>query len=74
MRIENGGFLSIEQVQNKYLGQTEKIRGGAGVQNSEFGKILSQIEENREGVCNLIADKNVNVSEEDIVWLLKKYL
>ena len=56
MRIDNtSGFLSIEQVQNQYLGQGEKIRGGAGVQNASFGKILSQIEESREGAPSLLS-------------------
>lgn len=73
MRIENtNGFLSIEQVQNQYLGQSEKIRGGAGVQNSDFGKILSQLEENREGVkfskhaSNRLSDRNIELTQDQM--------
>ena len=73
MRIENtSGFLSIEQVQNQYLGQGEKIRGGAGVQNSDFGKILSQLENNREGVkfskhaSNRLSDRNIELTQDQM--------
>ena len=72
MRIDNSGFLSIEQVQNQYFGQSEKIRGGAGVQNSDFGKILSQIEENREGVrfskhaSNRLSDRNIELTQDQM--------
>lgn len=73
VRIENtNGFLSIEQVQNQYLGQSEKIRGGAGVQNSDFGKILSQLEENREGVkfskhaSNRLSDRNIELTQDQM--------
>ncbi|SDB39470.1 MULTISPECIES: TIGR02530 family flagellar biosynthesis protein [unclassified Butyrivibrio] len=73
MRIDNtSGFLSIEQVQNQYFGQGEKIRGGAGVQNSDFGKILSQIEESREGVrfskhaSNRLSDRNIELTQDQM--------
>ena len=73
MRIDNtSGFLSIEQVQNQYFCQGEKIRGGAGVQNSDFGKILSQIEESREGVrfskhaSNRLSDRNIELTQDQM--------
>lgn len=73
MRIDNtSGFLSIEQIQNQYFGQGEKIRGGAGVQNSDFGKILSQIEESREGVrfskhaSNRLSDRNIELTQDQM--------
>ena len=73
MRIDNtSGFLSIEQVQNQYLGQNEKIRGGAGVRNSDFGQILSQIEKNNEGVkfskhaSNRLNDRNIELTQDQM--------
>lgn len=35
---------------------------------------IKRDEDKGEGVCNLVADKNVHINEEDIVWLLKRYL
>ena len=73
MRIENNGqFLSIEQVQSKYLGQSERPVSTTGLQNSEFGKILSQIEEQREGVkfskhaSNRLSDRNIQLTQDQM--------
>ncbi|WP_026660383.1 TIGR02530 family flagellar biosynthesis protein [Butyrivibrio sp. AC2005] len=72
MRIDNNGFLSIEQVQNQYLGQNEKIREKVGVQNSDFGKILSQIENKNEGVkfskhaSNRLSDRNIELTQDQM--------
>ncbi len=73
MRIENNGqFLSIEQVQSKYLGQSERPVSSAGLQNSEFGKILSQIEEQRDGVkfskhaSNRLSDRNIQLTQDQM--------
>ncbi|MCR5656025.1 MAG: flagellar protein [Butyrivibrio sp.] len=73
MRIENNGqFLSIEQVQSKYLGQSERPVNSAGLQNSEFGKILSQIEEQRDGVkfskhaSNRLSDRNIQLTQDQM--------
>ena len=72
MRIDNSGFLSIEQVQNQYLGQNEKIRGTEQVQKSDFSKILSQIEEKNEGVkfskhaSNRLSDRNIELTQDQM--------
>ncbi len=73
MTIDKSGFLSIEQVQGKYLGQTEKVRGGnTNIQNSDFGKILSQIENNQAGVkfskhaSNRLSDRNIELTKDQM--------
>ncbi len=68
----NTGFLSIEQVQNQYLGKTEKSRGTVGIQNSDFGKLLSQIENKEEGVkfskhaSNRLNDRNIELTTDQM--------
>ncbi len=68
----NTGFLSIEQVQNQYLGKTEKGRGTVGIQNSDFSKILSQIENKEEGVkfskhaSNRLNDRNIELTTDQM--------
>ncbi|WP_026524295.1 MULTISPECIES: TIGR02530 family flagellar biosynthesis protein [unclassified Butyrivibrio] len=69
----NSGFLSIEQVQNQYpINKTEKGRGTVGVQNSDFGKILSQIENSRDGVkfskhaSNRLNDRNIELTTDQM--------
>ena len=72
MRIDNSGFLSIEQVQNQYLGQSEKIKSGSNIQNSDFSKILSQIEQNKECVkfskhaSNRLSDRNIELTQDQM--------
>ena len=74
MRIDNNGFLSIEQVQNQYLGQNEKIRSGVEKtgQKSDFSKILSQIEDSSEGVkfskhaSNRLSDRNIELTQDQM--------
>ncbi len=68
----NSGFLSIEQVQNKYLGKTEAGKGTVGIQNPSFGQILSQIENSREGVkfskhaSNRLSDRNIELTDDQM--------
>ncbi|WP_035767131.1 TIGR02530 family flagellar biosynthesis protein [Butyrivibrio sp. NC2002] len=74
MRIENNGqFLSIEQVQSQlYPKGTERQAATPGLQKSEFGKILSQIEESREGVrfskhaSNRLNDRNIELTDKQL--------
>ena len=70
----NSGFLSIEQVQNQYLGKTEAGKGTVGIQNASFGKILSQIENSRQedGVkfskhaSNRLSDRNISLTDDQM--------
>ena len=68
----NSGFLSIEQVQNQYLGKTEPGRGTVGIQKSSFGQILSQIENSKEGVkfskhaSNRLNDRGIELSDDQM--------
>jgi flagellar operon protein len=69
----NSGFLSIEQVQNQYpINKAEKGRGTVGVQNADFGKILSQIENSRDGVkfskhaSNRLNDRNIELTTDQM--------
>ncbi len=77
MRIENNGqFLSIEQVQGQIFPKgNEKSKATTGLQNSDFGKILSQIEESRDGVkfskhaSNRLSDRNIELTQEQMTRL-----
>ena len=69
----SSGFLSIEQVQNQYpINKAEKGRGTVGVQNADFGKILSQIENSRDGVkfskhaSNRLNDRNIELTTDQM--------
>ncbi len=74
MRIENNStFLSIEQVQNQYLGKTEKTSGTVGLKNSSFGQILSQIQNSQvDGVkfskhaTNRLNDRGIELSDDQM--------
>ena len=68
----NSGFLSIEQVQNQYLGKSEAGKGTMGIQNASFGQILSQIENSREGVkfskhaSHRLSDRNIELTDDQM--------
>jgi flagellar operon protein len=75
VRIENNSsFLSIEQVQNQYLGKTEKATGTVGIKGSSFSEILSQIENSKaqDGVkfskhaSNRLNDRGIELSDDQM--------
>ena len=79
MKIEKSGFLSIEQLQDQYLNQTQKVgKGDIGVATS-FDSVLRQKLLGTEGnvqslkfskhAANRLVDRNITLSDNQIARL-----
>ena len=73
MKITNGQFLSIEQLQDQYLNQTKKTQSAEKEQVS-FRKILEQTAEKSESVdlkfskhaANRLADRKIELTDSQL--------
>ena len=73
MKITNGQFLSIEQLQDRYLSQTKKTQSTEKEQIS-FGKILEQTAKNTDAVdlkfskhaANRLADRKIELTDRQL--------
>lgn len=73
MKITNGQFLSIEQLQDQYLNQTKKTQSTEKSQVS-FREILEQTAEKSEGVdlkfskhaANRLADRKIELTDSQL--------
>lgn len=76
MNVQNNGFLSLEQVQNKYLNPDRQAKNDVSVSKSgmaSFQDILSQKTKETAGevkfsrhAANRLADRNIELSDEQV--------
>ena len=79
MKIEKSGFLSIEQLQDQYLNQTQKVGKSDIGQTASFDSVLRQKLLNTEGnvqslkfskhAANRLVDRNITLSDNQIARL-----
>lgn len=79
MKIEKSGFLSIEQLQDQYLNQTQKIGKSDISTAASFDSVLRQKLLNTEGnvqslkfskhAANRLVDRNITLSDNQIARL-----
>ena len=74
MKIQNNGFLSIEQLQDQYLNQTGRTQGNHVGDGLSFQDILTQktaVPENREvkfskHAVSRLADRNIELTSQQM--------
>ena len=76
MKIEKSGFLSIEQLQDQYLNQTQKTGKSEVPASASFNNVLKQKLLGSEGVhatlkfskhaANRLVDRNITLSDNQI--------
>lgn len=79
MKIEKSGFLSIEQLQDQYLNQTQKVGKSDIGQAASFDSVLRQKLLGTEGnvqalkfskhAANRLVDRNITLSDNQIARL-----
>ena len=76
MKIQNNQFLSLEQLQDRYLNQNRQAAGNiqAGQSGIRFRDILSQTTENTQAgevrfskhAANRLVDRNIELTKEQV--------
>ena len=72
MTIQNGQFLSIGQVQDRYLNGSAQVKKAQTGDTTSFQQVLSQIEGSQETVkfskhaANRLTDRNIELTQDQM--------